>query len=103
MPRQRSKKPSQSKTVLQKTAKLDQDDSDIDIDIESDLSEKDEEEEELDRLVLGDGFGFKARLGRSAVQEEDVESGEEVIEDGDEADIENVEDADVITTSLVYE
>lgn len=101
MARQRSKRPSQSKPVSQKVAKFEESDSEDDIDIESDSLEKDEEEEELDRLVLGDGFAFKAQLGQTTAPDEEVDSEDEVVEDDGEADIENVDDADVNATSTI--
>jgi hypothetical protein len=63
------------------------------------MLDKDSDEEELDRLVLGDGAGFRAQLERDMNVEEDKyeEDGESVsdaIEEG-EGGLEGVDDADV--------
>lgn len=73
-----------------------------DSDIESfDILEKDAEEEELDRLVLGDGFGFKAQWGNDTEMRDGESEGEgddAVDQDSEgEAELEDVDDADVRT------
>ena len=105
MPRQRSKKLTASRIVEAKSAAEEDPASDginsenetDDSDNESLISvEKDEEEEELDRLVFGDGAGFKAMLGQDMeVDSEDKDGDNGVEEDGSEAGLEHVDDADV--------
>ena len=105
MPRQRSKKLIASRVVEAKPAVEDDPASDeVNSENETDESdneslisvEKDEEEEELDRLVFGDGAGFKAMLGQGMeVDSEDKEGDSGVEEDGSEAGFEPVDDADV--------
>jgi hypothetical protein len=99
MPRQRSKKLSDSRKSIQKPIldikeKL-QDLSDDDVDSVG----KDEEEEELDRLVLGDGIGFKAQLQGAEVDSAEEEPEDEIIEgqENEEVGLEGVDDADVST------
>jgi hypothetical protein len=105
MPRQRSKKLSASRVVEAKPAagedplsdEISSEDETGASDNESFISvEKDEEEEELDRLVFGDGAGFKAMLGHGIdVDSEDKEEQNGLEEDGSEAGLEHVDDADV--------
>lgn len=105
MPRQRSKKLIASRVVEAKPAVEDDPASDeVNSENETDESdneslisvEKDEEEEELDRLVFGDGAGFKAMLGQGMeVDSEDKEGDSGVEEDGSEAGLEHVDDADL--------
>jgi len=70
------------------------------------MLEKDAEEEELDKLVLGDGAGFKAQLGHH--MDLDIEAASENgagLADGDsggEAGLENVDDAEVRTNCNLY-
>lgn len=101
MPRQRSRKLSEGRKASQKSAlgkvqEHEQDDSDNE---SAGFQEKDEEEAELDRLVLGDGVGFKAQLGQLQTDADSVvESAENDpvdAEHSDEADLENVDDEDV--------
>ncbi|RFU28910.1 hypothetical protein B7463_g7406, partial [Scytalidium lignicola] len=96
MPKSRSKKLSKGRKeelVFDTPPRLDDDDS------ENSVAEKDEEEEELDRLVLGDDAGFKAQLGTEMTIDEENESeseGEALIEEeGSDAGIEDVDDADL--------
>jgi U3 small nucleolar RNA-associated protein 18 len=105
MPRQRSKKLSESRKaedISRKATALDSDHESVHSESESEnpsIASKDDEEEELDRLVLGDGAGFKAQLaydysaghneGDGEVDEEDEEA---------EGGLENVDDADVRKT-----
>lgn len=105
MPRQRSKKLAASRVVEAKSAVeedpvsdgIDSENETDDTDNESLISvEKDEEEEELDRLVFGDGAGFKSMLGQGMeVDSEDKDGDNGVEEDGSEAGLEHVDDADV--------
>lgn len=60
---------------------------------------KDEDEDALDRLVLGDGAGFMAELGRES-DEDEVSASEAGLEaglgfGGGETSLEGVDDADV--------
>ncbi|KAH8814872.1 U3 small nucleolar RNA-associated protein-like protein [Xylogone sp. PMI_703] len=96
MPKNRSKKYAKDRKkelALESTPRLDEDDS------ENSVVEKDEEEEELDRLVLGDGAGFKAQLGMEMDIDEEDESGSEgealEEEEQSEGGIEEVDDADL--------
>lgn len=57
--------------------------------------EKDEEEEELDRLVFGDGAGFKAMLGQDMDVDSEDKDEEAGSENESEAGLEHVDDADV--------
>lgn len=101
MPRQRSKKLSASrKTAGEPKSELNREEEQSDSDNGSlEMLEKDEDEEELDRLVLGNGPGFKAQLGQDMDwdQESDSEKGGEAREGDIEADtgLEGVDDADV--------
>ncbi|KAH7400387.1 U3 small nucleolar RNA-associated protein-like protein [Cadophora sp. MPI-SDFR-AT-0126] len=105
MPRQRSKKLIASRAVESKPSAAEDPVSDhTNSDNESDESnneslisvEKDEEEEELDKLVFGDGAGFKAMLGHGmGVNLEDKVEGNVVEEEGSEAGLEQVDDADL--------
>ncbi|EHL02665.1 putative U3 small nucleolar RNA-associated protein 18 [Glarea lozoyensis 74030] len=102
MTRQRSKKLSESRkaeNISRNATTLDSDQESAHSESESEnpsIASKDDEEEELDRLVLGDGAGFKAQLaydfnaGRN-------ESDGEVAEEDEEAEegLENVDDADL--------
>ncbi|CZT11332.1 probable UTP18 Possible U3 snoRNP protein involved in maturation of pre-18S rRNA [Rhynchosporium agropyri] len=110
MPRQRSKKLSASRGLDSK-APLRQDivsgggsqsknesenESDNESDIESEEEdEKDEEEEELDRLVFGDGAGFKAMLGEGMDVDSEEEDGQGIEENGSEAGLAHLDDADL--------
>jgi U3 small nucleolar RNA-associated protein 18 len=100
MPRQRPTKLAASRQTEQSSVPEPEEQSDIDSDNESlGILEKDAEEEELDRLVLGDGAGFKAQLGQqmdidfdaASVNEDSVAEGASERED----DLENVDDAEV--------
>lgn len=104
MPRQRSKKLSasrkaESSTVADFSKDEAQHQGDSDSDNGSEILDKDAEEEELDRLVLGDGFGFKAILDKDTnMQDGESEDGENDSVDQDsegEAGLEGVDDADV--------
>ena len=102
MPRQRPKKLAVGRQTEGKSTseRGQQSGSDSDSDNESlGMLEKDAEEEELDRLVLGDGAGFKAQLGHQMEVDINIspENANEVV-DGDsegEAGLENVDDAEV--------
>ena len=107
MPRQRSKKLSTTLKVADELAsglagEEGQSDGDHD-DLE--MLEKDEDEEELDRLVLGDDAGFKAKLGQDMEWDDksEPESGEGSGREDLEADtgLEGVDDADVRRTSNI--
>ncbi|KAN0122009.1 WD40 repeat-like protein [Hyaloscypha variabilis] len=100
MPRQRPTKLAASRQTEQSSVPEPEEQSDIDSDNESlGILEKDAEEEELDRLVLGDGAGFKAQLGQqmdidfdaASVNEDSVAEGASERED----DLENVDDAEL--------
>jgi U3 small nucleolar RNA-associated protein 18 len=69
------------------------------------MLEKDEEEEELDRLVLGDGAGFKAQLGQhmGLDVEDDSEGADSLPEEGSDAEagLEDVHDAEVSSIVLL--
>jgi U3 small nucleolar RNA-associated protein 18 len=104
MPQQRSKKLSESRQAgdqLESEARHYEDQNESD---EESLSmlEKDSDEEELDRLVLGDGAGFKAQLGMGMEWEKGNGSGDDdgAPEDTSEADVglEGVDDRDVNTS-----
>jgi U3 small nucleolar RNA-associated protein 18 len=101
MPRQRSKKLSASQQTEQGSApELTRDEDQSSSENDSlEMLEKDEEEEELDRLVLGDGAGFKAQLSQhmDLDLEDDFEIAEGLAEEGSEAEIglEEVDDAEV--------
>jgi U3 small nucleolar RNA-associated protein 18 len=104
MPRQRSKKLSESREATQKSAsepERNEDESDSD----NVSLEKDEEEEELERLVLGNGAAFKAQLGQNMDIdiEDDSEIGEGLPGEDSEAGVglENVDDAEVLWTKLL--
>lgn len=104
MPRQRSKKLSESReTVPSAAPELERSEDQSDSDNHS--LEKDEEEEELDRLVLGNGTAFKAQLGQNMDIdiEDDSENDEALAEEDSEADVglENVDDAEVRLTRLL--
>ncbi|KAL2060322.1 hypothetical protein VTL71DRAFT_9717 [Oculimacula yallundae] len=106
MPRQRSKKLSASRVVdtkppvekdaVSREGSQSEDENEDDSDIESEASmEKDEEEEELDRLVFGDGAGFKAMLGQSMDVDSEGDGEKESEEEGSDAGLEHVDDADL--------
>ncbi|KAF8848924.1 WD40 repeat-like protein [Acephala macrosclerotiorum] len=101
MPRQRSKKISASRRAESSTvAEVPVEEEPNDSDNESlDILEKDAEEEELDRLVLGDGFGFKAQWGNDTEMQDGEPKGEgddAVDQDSEgEAGLEGVDDADL--------
>jgi U3 small nucleolar RNA-associated protein 18 len=108
MLRQRSKKLSDSRKTDAKSREVhaldfaherDQSESDNE---SLDIQAKDDEEEELDRLVLGDGAGFKTQLNYDINMgyDEDSQSDREVIEKDEDAEggLENVDDADVSKT-----
>lgn len=63
------------------------------------MMDKDSDEEELDRLVLGDGAGFTAQLGEDMDfdMKEDSEGEKNEDEDQEDAGIEGVDDADVLS------
>jgi U3 small nucleolar RNA-associated protein 18 len=107
MPRQRSKKLSISRQTEQSSAlelRPNEDQSDSDNDSPG-MWEKDEEEEELERLVLGDGAGFKAQLGQhmDLDGEDGSEFAEGLVEEGSgaEAGLEDVDDAEVSSIVLL--
>lgn len=101
MPRQRSKKLSSSrKAENESVPELQRHEDEQESDIESlGILDKDSDEEELDRLVLGDGAGFMAQLGRDmdVDEDEDAGSGEGMSEEDERGDggLEGVDDADV--------
>ncbi|KUJ18635.1 WD40 repeat-like protein [Mollisia scopiformis] len=105
MPRQRSKKLSDSrKAKTGIAADITKENTQTHGDSESDnesleIFDKDAEEEELDRLVLGDGFGFKTQYGADTEMQygEAVDEDEDVVERDSEgeAGLEDVDDADL--------
>ena len=101
MPRQRSKKLSSShKTENKPIPELQRHEDEQESDNESlGILDKDEDEEELDRLVLGDGAGFMAQLGREmdVGEDGDADSGEGISEEDESGEdgLEGVDDADV--------
>lgn len=103
MPRQRSKKLSEShKTAEDAAPEVRHEEPRAGSDNEgSEDLEKDEEEEELDRLVLGDGSAFMAQLGlQMDVDYEERSDGESGLDEegGSEAGLEGVDDTDVNAT-----
>lgn len=97
MPRQRSKKLSEKRKVLQQATPPAQDERDQDDNggVTLDTMEKDEEELELDRLVLGDQTEFMAYMGH--IEPEDMGKVSEKADSEanfDLGDIENFEDVD---------
>ena len=94
MPRQRSKKLSETRKAVQQPTPPTQDDRES-----VNLLEKDDDELELDRLVLGDGAGFLAELdheeeeGHDEVSEAALEA--ELGLKDEEENLENVDDAEV--------
>jgi U3 small nucleolar RNA-associated protein 18 len=108
MPRQRSKRLTESRkngTDLRQVHVPESDHESVhsqSVDESVDIEAKDDEEEELDRLVLGDGAGFKAQLGNdfNVGYKDRILQDEESIEEDEEAEggLENVDDADVSKT-----
>jgi U3 small nucleolar RNA-associated protein 18 len=101
MPRQRSKKLSESlkgsqKSIPPNESNIEQNNTDND---DESFLEKDEEEEELDKLVLGDAADFKSQLRLLDSTNSSGESGDDSIEgeSGEEAGLEHIDDADVNT------
>ncbi|KAE8449383.1 hypothetical protein EG329_008284 [Mollisiaceae sp. DMI_Dod_QoI] len=101
MPRQRSKKLSASRKVetdVSADVAIDEDQSESDNESVN-ILEKDAEEEELDKLVLGDGFGFKAQLGKDTEMQyggSEDEEDDAVDQDSEgEPGLEDVDDADL--------
>jgi hypothetical protein len=105
MPRQRSRKLSNSHKAEQESApELRRDEEEEKSDNESlGMLGKDSDEEQLDRLVLGDDSGFMAQLGPEMEVDEDGEAdcGEGTSEADDEekesGGLEGVDDADAST------
>lgn len=100
MPRQRSKKLTESRKATQQPASSAQDNLEQEnSDNESfDAMDKDEDEEELDRLVLGDGAEFKTQIAEDASGMDEDESEAELETGGVielEASLEDVDDAEV--------
>lgn len=102
MPRQRSKRLSETRKSLQKPNPPAQDEREQDDgDNESvDVMEKDEDEHELERLVLGDEAGFMAQLDHEGTEDENEDLEEAGLEaevglDGVEQNLEVVDDAEV--------
>jgi len=100
MPRQRSKKlvsNRKEETIPQRDLErhTEQDDSENEI---PEISDKDEDEDELEKLVLGDGAGFKEQLGMEMDLDQEYDSEGNVIAEEDpeaEGGLENIDDADV--------
>jgi U3 small nucleolar RNA-associated protein 18 len=102
MPRQRSKKLSASREIVQSSSpEPEREDDQSDSDNVS--LGKDEEEEELDRLVLGNGAAFKAQLGQNidVDMEDDSEDGGALAGEYSDGEVgfENVDDAEVRWTT----
>lgn len=101
MPRQRSKKLSESrKTKHGDATELQRSEDEQESENERlGMLEKDSDEDELDRLVLGDGAGFMAKLGQEMnldANEDDKREEGASDEDGEGREgLEGVDDADV--------
>lgn len=108
MPRQRSKKLSESRESKSKLApsKVVQSGSNESDNKSEEEREKDEDEAELDRLVLGDGGEFMAELGGN--MDDDVMSASEADLEAQlglgekEQGLEGVDDADVSITAADF-